>query len=71
LLLAVWILTYVVQPTLEDGSHDPLRRAASEWAGGLALWWIDHPELAKPVLVDVAVRVSEPTLQGVALSRSA
>ena len=29
---------------------------------GLALWWIDHPEVAKPVVVAVAVRMSEPAL---------
>ena len=29
---------------------------------GLALWWIDHPEVAKPVVVAAAVRMSEPAL---------
>ena len=29
---------------------------------GLALWWIDNPEVAKPVIVAVAVRMSEPAL---------
>jgi AcrR family transcriptional regulator len=29
---------------------------------GLALWWIDHPEVPKPVLVETAVRMSEPAL---------
>ncbi len=29
---------------------------------GLALWWIDNPEVAKPVVVAVAVRMSEPAL---------
>lgn len=29
---------------------------------GLALWWIDHPEVGKPVVVAVAVRMSEPVL---------
>lgn len=29
---------------------------------GLALWWIDHPEVAKPVVLAVAVRMSEPVL---------
>ena len=31
---------------------------------GLALWWIDHPEVPKPVLVEVATRMSEPALRG-------
>ena len=29
---------------------------------GLALWWIDNPDVAKPVVVAVAVRMSEPAL---------
>ena len=29
---------------------------------GLALWWIDHPQVPKPVLVETAVRMSEPAL---------
>jgi hypothetical protein len=51
-----------IQPTAE-----PLTSGLA----GLALWWIDHPELAKSVLVDVAARVSEPALRGTGLSRLA
>ena len=29
---------------------------------GLALWWIDNPEVAKPVVAAVAARMSEPAL---------
>ena len=29
---------------------------------GLALWWIDHPGVAKTVVLEVAVRMSEPAL---------
>jgi len=29
---------------------------------GLALWWIDHPEVTKPVVVAAAARMSEPAL---------
>jgi AcrR family transcriptional regulator len=36
---------------------------------GLALWWIDHPEVAKPVVLEVAARMSEPALHGGGLSR--
>jgi AcrR family transcriptional regulator len=48
----------------------PTAELLTSGLAGLALWWIDHPELAKPVLVDVAARVSEPALRGTALSRS-
>ena len=50
---------------------EPTAELLSSGLAGLALWWIDHPELAKPVLVDVAARVSEPAVRGAALSRSA
>lgn len=36
---------------------------------GLALWWIDNPEVPKPVLVEVAARMSEPALIGTASAR--
>ena len=49
----------------------PTAELLTSGLAGLALWWIDHPELAKPVVVDVAARVSEPALRGTALSRSA
>jgi AcrR family transcriptional regulator len=35
---------------------------------GLALWWIDNPEVPKPVLVEVAARVSEPALRRAGIS---
>jgi hypothetical protein len=50
---------------------EPTAELLSSGLAGLALWWIDPPELAKPVLVDVAARVSEPAVRGAALSRSA
>lgn len=31
---------------------------------GLALWWIDNPDVPKPVLVEVAARMSAPALRG-------
>jgi AcrR family transcriptional regulator len=48
----------------------PTAELLTSGLAGLALWWIDHPELGKPALVDVAARVSEPALWGAALSRS-
>lgn len=29
---------------------------------GMALWWIDHPDVPKSVLVDVAARISAPAI---------
>ena len=29
---------------------------------GLALWWIDHPDVPKPVVAAVAGRISEAAL---------
>ena len=50
---------------------EPTAELLSSGLAGLALWWIDHPEVAKPVLVDVAARMSEPAVRGAALSGSA
>ncbi len=44
-----------VEPTAEM-----LRSALA----GLALWWIDHPDVPKPVLLEVAARVSEAATAG-------
>jgi hypothetical protein len=37
---------------------EPTAELLTSGLAGLALWWIDHPELDKPVLVEVAARVS-------------
>jgi len=42
---------------------EPTAELLTSGLAGLALWWIDHPEVAKPVLVDVAARMSEPALR--------
>lgn len=44
-----------VQPTAE---------LLTSGLAGLALWWIDNPEVPKPVLVDVAVRSAEAAVAG-------
>jgi AcrR family transcriptional regulator len=31
---------------------------------GMALWWIDHPDVPKDVLMDVAARISAPAIGG-------
>jgi AcrR family transcriptional regulator len=43
---------------------EPTAELLSSGLAGLALWWIDNPDVAKPVLVDVAVRISEGALAG-------
>jgi AcrR family transcriptional regulator len=42
-----------VQPTAE---------VLTSGLAGLALWWIDHPDVPKPVVAAVAGRISEATL---------
>lgn len=48
-----WIPAEQVEPTAE---------LLTSGLAGLALWWIDRPEVSKPVLVDVAARVSGAAL---------
>jgi AcrR family transcriptional regulator len=49
----------------------PTAELLTSGLAGLALWWIDHPEVAKPVLVDVAARMSESALGRPSLRRLA
>ena len=49
---------------------EPTAELLTSGLAGLALWWTDHPEVGKPVLVEVAARVSEAALRGAAVSRS-
>ena len=37
---------------------EPTAELLSSGLAGMALWWIDHPDVPKTVLVDVAVRMS-------------
>jgi AcrR family transcriptional regulator len=41
---------------------EPTAELLTSGLAGLALWWIDHPDVPKPVLVDVAARISEGAL---------
>jgi AcrR family transcriptional regulator len=43
---------------------EPTAELLSSGLAGLALWWIDHPGVPKPVLIDVAARMTEAALAG-------
>jgi AcrR family transcriptional regulator len=37
---------------------EPTAELLTSGLAGMALWWIDHPEVPKPVMLDVAARMS-------------
>lgn len=41
---------------------EPTAEFLTSGLAGLALWWIDHPETPKPVILDVVLRMSAPAL---------
>jgi AcrR family transcriptional regulator len=41
---------------------EPTAEALTSGLAGLALWWIDHPDVPKQVLVDVAARLTAAAL---------
>jgi AcrR family transcriptional regulator len=41
---------------------EPTAELLTSGLAGLALWWIDHPDVPKPVVLEVAARVSEGAL---------
>jgi AcrR family transcriptional regulator len=43
---------------------EPTAEVLSSGLAGLVLWWIDHPEVPKPVLVDVAARITAGAVAG-------
>jgi AcrR family transcriptional regulator len=43
---------------------EPTAELLRSGLAGLALWWIDHPDVPKPVLVDVAARLSAAAMAG-------
>lgn len=43
---------------------EPMAEQLRSGLAGLALWWIDNPETPRPVIVDVAVRMSTPAAVG-------
>jgi AcrR family transcriptional regulator len=44
---------------IPDPEVEPTAEALSSGLAGLVLWWIDHPDVPKPVLVDVAARICQ------------
>jgi len=43
---------------------EPTAELLTSGLAGMALWWIDHPDVSKDVLVDVAARISAPAVGG-------
>jgi AcrR family transcriptional regulator len=43
---------------------EPTADALRSGLAGLALWWIDHPDVPKPVLVNVGVRMTRAAVTG-------
>jgi AcrR family transcriptional regulator len=44
---------------------EPTAEALRSGLAGLALWWIDHPDVPKPVLVNVGARITRAAVTGV------
>jgi AcrR family transcriptional regulator len=42
---------------------EPVAEVLRSGLAGLALWWIDHPDVPKPVVLDVAARISAGALE--------
>jgi AcrR family transcriptional regulator len=42
----------------------PTAEILTSGLAGLALWWIDHPDVPKATLVEVAARISRPAVTG-------
>lgn len=55
-VLAGFIATRAEDNIPRDDQIQPTAGLLTSGLAGLALWWIDHPELDKSVLVDVAAR---------------
>jgi AcrR family transcriptional regulator len=49
---------------------EPTAEVLTSGLAGLVLWWIDHPDVPKPVLVDVAARIIAGAVPGGADGRS-
>jgi AcrR family transcriptional regulator len=43
---------------------EPTAEVLTSGLAGLALWWIDHPDVPKATLVEVAARISRPAVTG-------
>jgi AcrR family transcriptional regulator len=49
-------------PQLPADQVQPTAEVLTSGLAGLALWWIDHPEVPKPVVAAVAARISQGAL---------
>lgn len=49
-------------PGLPAAQVEPTAELLTSGLAGLALWWIDHPEVPKPVVLEVATRFSAAAL---------
>lgn len=49
-------------PGMPAEQIEPTAEVLRSGLAGLALWWIDHPDVPKPVMVEVAARFSEGAL---------
>ena len=56
-------------PELPSDQVAPTAELLTSGLAGLALWWIDHPDTPKAVLVEVAARMSAPALRAPAAAR--
>jgi AcrR family transcriptional regulator len=55
---------FIADRGIPAGQVEPTAEMLRSALAGLALWWIDHPDVPKPVLLDVAARVSEAAISG-------
>jgi AcrR family transcriptional regulator len=51
------------EPELSRPQLEPAAELIRTGLAGLALWWIDHPEVPRPVLVELATRAIRGLLQ--------
>jgi AcrR family transcriptional regulator len=51
-------------PRVPPEQVDPTAELLTSGLAGLALWWIDHPDVPKQVMVDVAARISVAAVAG-------
>ena len=60
-MLAAFIAGQAGSP-IQPEQIEPTAEVLTSGLAGLALWWIDHPDVPKPVVAAVAGRISEAAL---------
>ena len=58
------IAAFVTERGIPAEQVEPTAELLRSGLAGLALWWIDHPDVPKPVVAEVAARVSQAALSG-------